>query len=489
MAATINTFGGALFRTGPTLRELSNLTVDGVGVGDLVTYDAASNIWTNKTINESSVVKFVGTRITQTSHGFSIMDQVYQKTDGDWALAKGDARATLRQACVYSVTDADNFVVAFTGVVTITSHGFTVGATYYLSSSVAGSVTVTPVFSDIYYNQPVFTVLDSNTLKIHEQFGNTNAWAILAALPSPSVGNDIQPALASASKVFFNIGTFNNDGVSPYAEMIHFNTAPNSSYGDQNLLAISKVSGSGAMRLFAGTFGSSSSYSAYRNFIATDESANYFMFNDAIQFNSTLGEHVLRLGYKAGTSTNGEPTIFPGSAYSLNYHAHYDGVYASQMRFSFRSQRYGSLRYICRFTYFGPYKTGADTWGTLSDRSIKFDIRNISEPLTKIRKLKPKTFEYKPELQIQGKKNGFIAQDVETVFPGHVKSVTDAYGLKGTFKTLTPEFMPYLVGAMQQLTTIMQQQTGVIQNQTTELATIQVMYDQSLLRIQKLETM
>ena len=58
--------------------------------------------------------------------------------------------------------------------------------------------------------------------------------------------------------------TFNNDNNSPFADAIHLNTYSDSSGGLQNLITLNKSSGI-AMRVYQGTFGSSSLYSTYKD--------------------------------------------------------------------------------------------------------------------------------------------------------------------------------------------------------------------------------
>jgi hypothetical protein len=94
-------------------------------------------------------------------------------------------------------------------------------------------------------------------------------------------------------------------------------------------------------------------------------------------------------------------------------------------------------------------------WSVVSDINIKTNIRSIGSALEKIIALMPRHFEYKDKL---GKvRTGFIAQDFEEVFPGHVGEldVPDQYkqylaeGAK--IKTIDPDLIPYIVAAIQEL--------------------------------------
>jgi len=96
------------------------------------------------------------------------------------------------------------------------------------------------------------------------------------------------------------------------------------------------------------------------------------------------------------------------------------------------------------------------SWQTTSDVNIKTNIHPITGVLEKINALKPTHFEYKDKAGET--RTGFIAQEFETVFPGHV-TTEDApeqylqYLPEGTttIKTLTMDLIPYLVKAVQEL--------------------------------------
>ena len=99
---------------------------------------------------------------------------------------------------------------------------------------------------------------------------------------------------------------------------------------------------------------------------------------------------------------------------------------------------------------------GSSTWATPSDINIKTNLRSINNALGKLTSLNPCHFEYKDEL---GKtRSGFIAQEFETVFPGH----TIETGVPEKYKEFVPagvnklkaldlNLVPYLVKAIQEL--------------------------------------
>jgi hypothetical protein len=95
-------------------------------------------------------------------------------------------------------------------------------------------------------------------------------------------------------------------------------------------------------------------------------------------------------------------------------------------------------------------------WQQVSDVKIKDNIRPINNALEKLCALNPSHFEYKNNL---GKtKTGFIAQEFEQVFAGHVTENVPSGDFKKYFKqgemmkSIDADLIPYLVKAIQELT-------------------------------------
>ena len=96
------------------------------------------------------------------------------------------------------------------------------------------------------------------------------------------------------------------------------------------------------------------------------------------------------------------------------------------------------------------------SWTVVSDIQIKQNVRSIGSPLSKINALKPCHYEYKnaPD-EIR---TGFIAQEFEKVFPGHVSETDPPDEFKKfvsdgeKIKSLDANIVPYLVAAIQELT-------------------------------------
>ena len=116
----------------------------------------------------------------------------------------------------------------------------------------------------------------SRALKGHSSF-NYNPSTGLLTVPNLNASisvntvsmvdnRQISPSELAGGKVQFNFTTFNNDNNSPFADAIHLNTYSDSSGGLQNLITLNKSSGI-AMRVYQGTFGSSSLYSTYKDVV------------------------------------------------------------------------------------------------------------------------------------------------------------------------------------------------------------------------------
>ena len=114
------------------------------------------------------------------------------------------------------------------------------------------------------------------------------------------------------------------------------------------------------------------------------------------------------------------------------------------------------------------------SWSTVSDIRIKQNVRPLNDSLAKITALNPCHFEYKntPEKI----KTGFIAQEFEQVLPGHVQEAepdvlfSQYFDLEAgeKMKSIDPDLIPYLVGAIKELKAIIDTQAARITALETE---------------------
>lgn len=452
------TFGGFCRRAETRdLTEVANVNVSGLQHSDLLTYDAKRGIWGNKQLIDSTTITYLGTKVTQVKHGFGIMDQVYKNTSGEWALARADSASTLRTASVFKVVDEDTFVVIFTGVIAIPGHGFEVGQMYYLSATVAGAATTTPTDAIANYNQPVFTPLDADTLKVHDDIDTrldvVNTGEKLLMKPS-----DLKSSSATAQ-----LGTFGNNGRTPFADAIHFNTGGTSANGDQNALFLSKQPGIAAARLFQNTYASSKNFSRYKNFVLSDTNSDSVTLAKSywrMKYNGSDGKMVAaRLNDEADGPFVAQDYTLLGA---LDWVAGSASDTASLPSHRFYFQQDGAVSEFARFDGTDAYKAGGGTWTVMSDRRTKMNITPIDDGLAKLMRLRPVHFEFIEEVNRPGMLSGFIAQEVEEVFPEKVEEVRDLFGVGGTYKSLNPDFTAYMVAAVQDLARIIEKQQQVI---------------------------
>jgi hypothetical protein len=92
------------------------------------------------------------------------------------------------------------------------------------------------------------------------------------------------------------------------------------------------------------------------------------------------------------------------------------------------------------------WKPGGGDWGTPSDKRLKKNIQDLDGALDKLLKLRSVTYEYKDpkhRYYLAGEQTGFIAQEVEEVFPEWVQPLPfgpdkDEPNLKGVSVTGFP---------------------------------------------------
>lgn len=104
--------------------------------------------------------------VTQNAHGFVVGQPVRALTATTWEAALTAPAGKEAGGVVTKVVDANNFEVTLSGLVTATGHGFTDNNTYWLPSA-AGAATATQPTSGV--TQAVFTVIDANTLLVHDR--------------------------------------------------------------------------------------------------------------------------------------------------------------------------------------------------------------------------------------------------------------------------------------------------------------------------------
>ena len=125
------------------------------------------------------------------------------------------------------------------------------------------------------------------------------------------------------------------------------------------------------------------------------------------------------------------------------------------------------------------YKNGSSTWSNPSDARLKTNIQPITNALEKITKLRGVSFDWiNQDLHKGDAKSGFLAQEMEQVFPDCVQEVEvdsnspDAKLVSdGKIKTvgLTSGFFATMVEAIKEQQKMIEQQTELIEQQQQKL--------------------
>lgn len=136
-------------------------TVNGLPVSAAIAQSPTEWVWTGSLWTRRNVSTSMIEQINLSAHGFT-MFTVLSHNGITWIKAKADSGATVAQAIVTRIVDANNFEVTTFGRVFFPAHGLVVGDTYWLSQTTAGVATVTQPSSGI--NQSVLNVRDANTV-------------------------------------------------------------------------------------------------------------------------------------------------------------------------------------------------------------------------------------------------------------------------------------------------------------------------------------
>lgn len=132
------------------------------------------------------------------------------------------------------------------------------------------------------------------------------------------------------------------------------------------------------------------------------------------------------------------------------------------------------------------YKSGGGSWGDGSDRRLKKNIEPLTGTLNKLLQLRSVTYDYlDPERWGKGRHTGFIAQEVEPLFPQWV------YEDKGTKMVAFKGFESMTVQALRELRTEKDEQNAALAARVKELesqnATLATQNSAALARLDALE--
>ena len=119
----------------------------------------------------------------------TLWDQVYKDAAGTWQQALADDETTLKQGMVVAIDNSGTTplgTIVTYGTVRRPLHGWTVGATYYLSATTAGAVSILPPSLIGEYIEIAFEVIDGDVIKVLDQ--NDEAVGAGLAVPPYTTG-------------------------------------------------------------------------------------------------------------------------------------------------------------------------------------------------------------------------------------------------------------------------------------------------------------
>ena len=209
---------------------------------------------------------------------------------------------------------------------------------------------------------------------------------------------------------------------------------------------------------------------------------------DSLTVNNSLGVNGILTVNNSKLIVNNEGIIlspdagFPGSGANNNPgYIQMDGFYSDFYMYTGNSWLTGipqTTYYIT--TQYGEGNgvaliAGRTSWSVNSDKSLKKQIASLDSSLPCILQLNPVTFLYNEDDDTREKRYGFIAQEVQPLFPHAV-----SYGARDNKPVLllsTTEFIPCIVKAVQEQHHIIQEQNHIITKQEETIKTQQSQLD------------
>jgi hypothetical protein len=185
-------------------------------------------------------------------------------------------------------------------------------------------------------------------------------------------------------------------------------------------------------------------------------------FTQAMTLDATANLHVgttayLNVGTNFVNSLNGF-NIVPNNtanAANRNWNIATNGGAAGNLDFviSSANNTFPNFAYRMQLTSAGALNNTTGTYGTISDLRLKENISDARNYLADLLKLRVVKYSLKEESSAVATKLGFIAQEVELVFPNLVDQSDKEYdGAEGIRSVKTSILIPMLLKAMQELT-------------------------------------
>ena len=197
-----------------------------------------------------------------------------------------------------------------------------------------------------------------------------------------------------------------------------------------------------------------------------------------ITFDTLTGNAKFSGFINVGDSTTITPPPY-GGTYNNPGYIRTDGFFNNFYAWTYNSGDYGTINegtyYVISNQYGGgsgvQLKGGNTSWSAYSDRSLKKQIVSLNSSLPCILQLNPVTFLYNDDDDTREKRYGFIAQEIQQLFPHAV-----SYGAKDNKPVLllsTTELIPPIVKAIQEQNNIILKHESTIVTLESKITTLE----------------
>ena len=325
----------------------------------------------------------------------------------------------------------------------------TAAGVYALHSLQKGGSYNTAIGSEVeYYNT---TGIGNMTIACNPNFnvsGSYNSTCGYNAAVMNVIGNynTAMGAAALQSNMVDGISAFGGDALNGnvtgvdqnafgYYSLYQNNGDNNSGFGTRSLFANQTGSRNAALGSWSGAYnvagGSDNVYLGYNT--------GYFN-NNTGDGNGTIGANQnVFIGSQAGTHNSGNGNVFigynvgnttnTGLTNSFLLDNNNNPVPLIYGDFAGRKVGIGTVSPDQVFTVNGSADNTTGVWAVFSDRRLKKNIEPMTDVLSLVLRLQGVTFNWKDSTKnaVYGRVHGFIAQDVEKVFPEWVKTQTNGY--------------------------------------------------------------
>jgi hypothetical protein len=363
-------------------------------------------------------------------------------------LGVGDAPAANSRLTIGS-TNATGFQYALrtTGITTGRSQIYLVNTSGDLAAGIEGSTAGASVTGSAAYSayigtatsNPFYLVTGGTVRATVDTSGNVGIGVTPSAWASAWRANEVQRAgNALISNAVNSMGLTSN----AYLDNVGWKYGAT---GTANFLAVGN--GNGSLAFYQAPSGTAGSAITFTQAMTLDASGNLHVGTTAY-----VGVASNVINSLSGFNLVPNNT---GNAANRNWQLAANGSAAGNLDFTVSSANntYPNFAYRMQLTSAGALNNTTGTYGTISDLRLKENISDARNYLADLLKLRVVKYSLKEEASAVATKLGFIAQEVEQVFPSLVDQSDKEYeGAEGIRSVKTSILIPMLLKAIQELT-------------------------------------